>query len=191
MECDGMLVRRLFDWSLRRSNPWTPKHSFSALTAHHEKPLPPRIVVNENEITESFLKGTGPGGQKINKTSSAVQLKHLPTGIVVKCQDTRSREQNRKTARRLLGERLEEREKGDQARTVIKAEKASKKKASAEKKRRRKYRRLEEERAAAADGGAEGGGHDGEDGVADQNAVERHMERDAPQRGAHEHGAPP
>ncbi|EME47087.1 hypothetical protein DOTSEDRAFT_85667 [Dothistroma septosporum NZE10] len=122
-----------------------------------EKPLPPRIVIPETDITESFLKGSGPGGQKINKTSSAVQLKHLPTGIVVKSQETRSREQNRRTARRILGERLEELEKGPQSRTALKADKASKKKASAAKKSRRKYRGLEEGKAtsnASADASA-------------------------------------
>lgn len=123
--------------------------AFSASAGTLEKPLPPRIVVPESDIEESFLKGSGPGGQKINKTSSAVQLKHLPTGIVVKNQETRSREQNRKNARRLLGERLEEMEKGPLSRTAIKAEKASKKKASAAKKSRRKYRKLEEGKSAA------------------------------------------
>ena len=118
--------------------------------------MPPRKVIPENEITESFLKGTGPGGQKINKTSSAVQLKHLPTGIVVKCQSTRSREQNRQTARRLLSERLEEIEKGDQSRTAIKAERARTKKASASKKTNRKYKKLAEEKAASTQG-EEGG----------------------------------
>lgn len=119
---------------------------FSILGRLEEKPLPPRRVIDENEITESFLKGTGPGGQKINKTSSAVQLKHLPTGIVVKCQGTRSREQNRKDARRLLGEKLEEMEKGGESRTAIKAERARAKKASSSKKRRRKYKMLAQER---------------------------------------------
>lgn len=132
--------------------------SFSTNAAHSEKPLPPRLVIPETDITESFLKGTGPGGQKINKTSSAVQLKHLPTGIVVKSQDTRSREQNRRTARRILGEKLEEVEKGPLSRTALKAEKASKKKASAAKKSRRKYRKLDEEKAQVDDdAGKEGG----------------------------------
>ena len=132
--------------------------TFSTKCALLEKPLPPRIVIPETDITESFLKGSGPGGQKINKTSSAVQLKHLPTGIVVKSQETRSREQNRRNARRILGERLEELENGPQSRTALKAEKASKKKASAAKKSRRKYRELEEGKAKgkSAGAGAEG-----------------------------------
>ncbi|PVH98724.1 hypothetical protein DM02DRAFT_470127, partial [Periconia macrospinosa] len=108
------------------------------------KQLPPRRIIPDTDIIENFLKGSGPGGQKINKTSSAVQLKHIPTGIVVKCQDTRSRTQNRKIARQLLGERIDELELGDQSRTAIKARAKSKKKASADKKKRRKYKALEE-----------------------------------------------
>lgn len=125
--------------------------AFSAQNASLEKPLPPRFKINESDITESFLKGTGPGGQKINKTSSAVQLKHLPTGIVVKSQETRSREQNRKTARRILAEKLEDMEKGPLSRTAIKAERARKKKASASKKTKRKYRKLDDDKAADSD----------------------------------------
>lgn len=129
---------------LRAARPFTT-------TAIPAKQLPPRRVILDSEIEENFLKGSGPGGQKINKTSSAVQLKHLPTGIVVKCQDTRSRTQNRKTARKILGERIEELELGDQARTVIKAKLQSKKKGSADKKKRRKYRALAEEKNGLAE----------------------------------------
>jgi protein subunit release factor B len=118
--------------------------SFSSTAILPSKPLPPRRPILDSEITESFLKGSGPGGQKINKTSSAVQLKHLPTGIVVKCQETRSRTQNRKYARRLLQEKLEELELGDMARTKVKGREIAGKKKSAAKKKRRKYRALEE-----------------------------------------------
>ncbi|EOD51010.1 putative peptidyl-trna hydrolase domain protein [Neofusicoccum parvum UCRNP2] len=127
--------------------------AFSAAAAlRGPKPLPPRPAINEDDITESFLKGSGPGGQKINKTSSAVQLKHLPTGIVVKYQGTRSRTQNRKTARRMLAERLEEIEKGPESRTQLKRAVQAKKKASSAKKSKRKYRALEEAKKAAAAG---------------------------------------
>ncbi|KAI4282160.1 MAG: hypothetical protein L6R38_003140 [Xanthoria sp. 2 TBL-2021] len=102
--------------------------------------LPPRIVISEDDIQESFLKGSGPGGQKINKTSSAVQLKHLPTGMVVKSQATRSRSQNRSIARRLLADKLEDAEKGSESRTALKSETQRKKKASKAKKARRKHR---------------------------------------------------
>jgi protein subunit release factor B len=110
------------------------------------KALPPRLVIPESDLDESFLKGSGPGGQKINKTSSAVQLKHLPTGVVVKCQETRSRDQNRKLARRILAERLDFMEKGSQSRTAIQQEIKRKKKASATKKSRRKYKKLDGDR---------------------------------------------
>lgn len=121
----------------------TPSRSFTTTALLSSKPLPPRRIIHESEIIENFLKGSGPGGQKINKTSSAVQLKHLPTGIVVKCQDTRSRSLNRKTARKILGEKLEELELGEEARTRVKAREKSRRKGSAEKKKRRKYRALE------------------------------------------------
>jgi len=125
-------------------NPWRTLRAFTALRCLEEKPLPPRPKILDAEIEESFLKGSGPGGQKINKTSSAVQLKHLPTGIVVKSQETRSRQQNRKLARNILAEKLDHLEKGDQSRTAIKTERARAKKASASKKKNRKYRKLVE-----------------------------------------------
>ncbi|KAK3696295.1 hypothetical protein LTR37_018031 [Vermiconidia calcicola] len=128
-----MLLSRLS--LLNRLNHSRP---FTAVSRLLEKPLPRRRVIDENEITESFLKGSGPGG------------------LVVKCQETRSREQNRKLARRLLSERLEEREKGSESRTAIKTERARTKKASADKKARRKYKKLAEEKAADPDGPEEG-----------------------------------
>ncbi|KAK5743599.1 hypothetical protein LTR17_002504 [Elasticomyces elasticus] len=124
---------------------------FSASTTCLDKPLPPRPKILETDIEEAFLKGSGPGGQKINKTSSAVQLKHLPTGIVVKCQETRSRQLNRKFARNILAEKLDILEKGDESRSAIKGERARVKKASASKKTKRKYKKLDEEKAGAAE----------------------------------------
>ncbi|KAM0506669.1 hypothetical protein ACHAPB_003030 [Verticillium nonalfalfae] len=105
-----------------------------------QRPKPPP----DSDIEESYLKGSGPGGQKINKTNSAVQLKHIPTGIVIKSQATRSRSQNRKIARQLLAERLDDLENGDQSRNAIVAEAKRKKAASAAKKSKRKYRKLED-----------------------------------------------
>ncbi len=54
------------------------------------------------DVIEKFIRGSGAGGQKINKTSSCVWLKHLPTGIEVKCQRFREREKNREEAYKLL-----------------------------------------------------------------------------------------
>jgi len=68
-----------------------------------------RLQIRESDLVEKFILGSGSGGQKINKTSSCVYLKHLPTGIEVKCQKGRSRELNRLYARRELCEKIEER----------------------------------------------------------------------------------
>ncbi|KAK4241456.1 RF-1 domain-containing protein [Achaetomium macrosporum] len=116
---------------------------FTTTTPASLKQLPPRPKPPpESEIEESFLKGSGPGGQKINKTNSAVQLRHIPTGIVVKSQATRSRSQNRKIARELLAARLDELINGTQSRTAIVSEVKKKRAASKAKKSRRKYRKL-------------------------------------------------
>lgn len=61
----------------------------------------------EGDLLEKFVRGSGAGGQKINKTSSCVFLKHLPSGVCVKCQLDRSRELNRFLARRELCDQLE------------------------------------------------------------------------------------
>ncbi|KAL4818282.1 RF-1 domain-containing protein [Aspergillus spinulosporus] len=128
------------------------QRTISASTQLAEKSLPPRIKLDDADITIAYLKGTGPGGQKINKTNSAVQLIHKPTGIVVKSQATRSRSQNEKYARQILADKVEQFLKGDQSRLALKAERERKKKASRLKKSRRKYRELEEKKSAEGKG---------------------------------------
>ena len=81
-----------------------------------------RAGVREQEFVEQFILGSGRGGQKVNKTSSCVYLKHLPSGLAVKCRRTRSRELNRFLARRELCERLAERVLGEQSRRRAEAE---------------------------------------------------------------------
>ncbi|KAF9050662.1 hypothetical protein BDZ89DRAFT_1005951 [Hymenopellis radicata] len=63
--------------------------------------------LNEADLEESFVRGSGPGGQSVNKTENNVQLVHKPTGLRVACQETRSLEQNRRLARRWLLEKLD------------------------------------------------------------------------------------
>ncbi len=65
-----------------------------------------RLGIREEDLIEKFILGAGKGGQKVNKTSSCVYLKHLPTQIEVKCQQERSRELNRLLARRILCEKI-------------------------------------------------------------------------------------
>ena len=62
--------------------------------------------VYEDDLEESFILGGGPGGQKTNKTSSVVRLSHEPSGVAVKVGESRSREDNRWLARRLLAETI-------------------------------------------------------------------------------------
>lgn len=66
-----------------------------------------QLGIREDELIEKFILGSGRGGQNLQKTSSCVYLKHLPTGIEVKCQYDRSREMNRYLARRELCEKIE------------------------------------------------------------------------------------
>ena len=89
------------------------------------------LGIREGDLVEKFILGSGKGGQKINKTSSCVYLKHIPTGIEIKCQRERSRELNRLYARRDLCEKIEER---------ISTEKSERQKA-VEKIRRQKRKR--------------------------------------------------
>jgi protein subunit release factor B len=88
-----------------------------------------------------------------------VQLKHLPTGIVIKCQETRSRAHNREIARRELADRVEALLKGDESRVAKKAREGARKRASRLKKSRRKYRKLAEGKEEEMSG-EEGGGED-------------------------------
>ena len=64
------------------------------------------MKLNDSDIIERFIRGSGSGGQKINKTSSTVELVHLPTGLSVRCQNGRSQVRNRELARELLEEKV-------------------------------------------------------------------------------------
>lgn len=66
-----------------------------------------KLGICEEDLVEEFIRGSGAGGQKINKTSVVVQLTHPPSGLQVRCQQSRSQALNRFLARRLLVEKLE------------------------------------------------------------------------------------
>lgn len=66
-----------------------------------------KLQIHEGELKEKFILGSGKGGQKLQKTASTVYLKHLPSGLEIKCQESRSREDNRYFARERLCEKLQ------------------------------------------------------------------------------------
>ena len=71
-----------------------------------------RLGLSEGDLQETFIRSSGPGGQKVNKTATCVYLVHVPSGMSVKCQKTRSQAMNRFLARRILLERMERLQKG-------------------------------------------------------------------------------
>lgn len=70
------------------------------------------LGVREGDVEESFVRSGGHGGQNVNKTSTCVMLLHRPTGLRVKCQTTRHQAMNRFLARRLLLDKIEEKQRG-------------------------------------------------------------------------------
>ncbi|OQA29744.1 MAG: Peptide chain release factor 2 [Verrucomicrobia bacterium ADurb.Bin345] len=106
------------------------------------------LGIREAELVEKFVKGSGKGGQKINKTSSCVYLLHKPSGIEIKCQRERSQAMNRFFARRELCDRLEERIRGAQSARQQEVERIRRQKRR--RSRRQKARMLEDKRHQGA-----------------------------------------
>ena len=102
------------------------------------------LKVSEGDIEETFVRSSGPGGQKVNKTSTCVFLRHIPTGLFVKCQRERSQSLNRFIARRLLLDKIERRNKGIVSREQERIEKIRRQKRKRSK--RAKEKMLENKR---------------------------------------------
>lgn len=93
------------------------------------------LGLREQDFEEKFIRSSGPGGQRVNKTASCVYLKHVPTGLDVKMQQERQQRLNRYYARKRLCELMEEQQLGVQSPAALKAEKIRK-----QKQRRRRRR---------------------------------------------------
>lgn len=101
-----------------------------------------KLGIDEKDLIEKFILGSGRGGQNLQKTSSCVYLKHIPTGIEVKCQQDRSRELNRFIARRMICEKYQEQ---------ILAEKSKKQQASEKIRRQKRTRSRKQKRKMLED----------------------------------------
>lgn len=106
------------------------------------------LGIREEDIVETFIRGGGPGGQKINKTSSCVSLIHGPSGIRIRCQAERSLTLNRYRARFLLCEKIAEQRDGEKSRAQQAAEKIRRQKRR--RSRRAKAKMLADKRANSA-----------------------------------------
>ncbi|XP_077164300.1 mitochondrial translation release factor in rescue isoform X1 [Paroedura picta] len=105
--------------------PQKPGPLFLVAVKKSSKDLQP---LSEADLEEQFVRGSGPGGQATNKTSNCVVLKHLPSGIVVKCHETRSLELNRQRAREILQEKVDVFYKGETSEVVKEQKELQKKK---------------------------------------------------------------
>jgi protein subunit release factor B len=102
------------------------------------------LGIDENDIVEKFVRSSGKGGQKVNKASTCVYLKHLPTGIEVKCQRERYQAVNRFLARKILTDKIETKIMGEQSEEQQRIEKIRRQKRKRSK--RAKLKMLEEKK---------------------------------------------
>ena len=106
-----------------------------------------RLGVREADFEERFVRSSGPGGQHVNKVSTCVVLRHLPSGLEVRCQRERSQALNRFLARRALLWRLEAKRFGEASAERTRIAKIRRQKAKRSKRTKEKLLRLKRHRA--------------------------------------------
>jgi protein subunit release factor B len=97
-----------------------------------------RLGLREADLVEKFVRSQGKGGQNVNKVETCVYLKHIPTGIEVKCQQERSQGLNRFFARRILADKIEARQKGQESAEQARVEKIRRQKRKRSKRAKQK-----------------------------------------------------
>lgn len=104
-------------WQIHAVSPFTvSRHAYhlsSVLSSKNKVDYSRVPTLNERDLEEQMVRGSGPGGQAVNKTNNCVVLKHKPTGIIVKCHMHRSAQSNREVARKLMVSRLDEKINGE------------------------------------------------------------------------------
>jgi protein subunit release factor B len=118
-----------------------------------ERALEARLLtlhIHEEDLEETFVRSSGPGGQHVNKTSTCVRLLHRPSGLSVKVQRSRSQGLNRFLARRLLADRLEQQLRGAESSQALQRDKIRRQKQR--RGRRTKQRRRAQDSEGPSDG---------------------------------------
>ncbi len=110
-----------FDANSRRHTSFVGVHVYPLIIDNTE------IEIKDDDLRIDTFRASGAGGQHVNKTSSAVRLTHLPTGIVVSCQSQRSQHKNRDAAMKILTSRLYQLKKDEEAKKKQEVEKSKKK----------------------------------------------------------------
>lgn len=105
------------------------------------------LKIRAEDIEEQMVRGSGKGGQKVNKTASCVFLKHVPSGFMVKCQKHREQRANRLSAYKLLILKIEDSVKGDRSERAKKIHKLRKQKARRSRKSKEKMLKAKAHRA--------------------------------------------